>query len=100
MANEDTTPVVEEKKARQKYGISDTQFVDAWQASNSAQEVADRLSTLSGKNVPKAIVLARKATYAKKGVELKKMPRVNPRKMNIAALNERIKGNGEAEAEA
>lgn len=91
----------EARKARERYGITDVQFVNAWQESGSAQEVADKLTELAGKTVPKAIVLARKATYVKKGVNLKKMPRVNPRKMDIAKLNESIANGGKrTEAQA
>lgn len=73
-----------EKKSRKHYNVSDVKFCETWQGSNSAQEVADKLQ------MPKNIVLARSAVYRNKGVNLKTMPRVNPRKLDVSKLNERI----------
>lgn len=83
-----------EQKARQRYNVSPEQFVQTWQESNSAQEVADKLG------MPKNIVLARSAVYRKAradgtpGVPLKKMPRNNPRKLDVAHLTQLVNGNG------
>lgn len=82
MSEENT--VVDDKKTRKHYNVSDVKFCETWQGSNSAQEVADKLQ------MPKNIVLARSAVYRNKGVNLKSMPRVNPRKLDVTKLNERI----------
>lgn len=86
MSEENTVVEVEvkEKKTRKHYNVSDVQFCETWQESNSASEVANKL------NMPKNIVLARSAVYRNKGVDLKTMPRVNPRKLDVTKLNERI----------
>lgn len=90
--------VVEEKvkKTRKHYNVSDVSFCETWQGSFSAQEVADKL------NMPKNIVLARSAVYRNKGVDLKTMQRVNPRKLDVTKLNEKIKevADGQAAAKA
>jgi hypothetical protein len=72
---------------RTSYGITPEQFVTAWQTSRSAQEVADKLSVVASKAVPKAIVLARACSYRARGVNLKSMERRNPRKLNTSQLN-------------
>ncbi len=82
--SDENTATVSERKPRKQYGVSDTSFCTTWQTSNSAGEVANRL------NMPKNIVLARSAVYRKKGVDLKKMPRQNPRKLDVQKLNEEI----------
>ncbi len=76
------------------YSVSPEEFIQAWQSSSSAQEVADKLK------MPKPIVLARASTYRKAGVHIKKMPRVSNRRLDVAALNrlieklDRKKGTG------
>ncbi len=75
---------VKEKKTRKHYNVSDVTFCETWQGSASAQEVADKLG------MPKNIVLARSAVYRNKGVELKTMKRLNPRKLDVAKLNQKI----------
>lgn len=85
MSDENTVEVEsKEKKTRKHYNVTDVSFCETWQESNSAQEVADKLK------MPKNIVLARSAVYRNKGVDLKTMPRVNPRKLDVSKLNERI----------
>jgi len=89
MSDENTVDVPEtakEKKTRKQYNVNWESFVDAWQASTTAQEAADKLG------MPKNIVLARYALYKKSGAKLKKMERKNPRKLDIDALNRRIEG--------
>lgn len=90
MSDENTVEVNEapakEKKSRKKYGVDATTFVTAWQGANSVQEVADKL------NMPKNIVQARYSLYKKDGVNLKKMERKSPKKLDVAALNELIGG--------
>lgn len=81
-----STDAAKEKKTRNKYGVDGKAFVAAWQSSDSAQEAADKLG------MPKNIVLARYAGYAKKGVELKKMARKSPKKLDVEELNALIKG--------
>jgi hypothetical protein len=77
-------PEAKVKKTRKHYNVSDKEFCKTWEESNSAQEVADKLG------MPKNIVLARSAVYRNGGVDLKVMPRVNPRKRDVAGLNELI----------
>jgi hypothetical protein len=74
------------KSGRRKtdYSVSAEDFIRAWQAASSAQQVADRLK------MPKPIVLARASTYRKAGVHLKKMPRGSNRRLDVAALNRLI----------
>lgn len=71
-----------EKRPRKNYGVDGPTFVKTWQESSSAAEVAEKL------DMPKNIVLARKAVYANKGVNLKKMERKSPRKLDVDKLNE------------
>ncbi len=89
-----------DKKNRKRYNVTAEQFVKVWQESESAQEVAEKL------DMPKNIVLARSAVYRKPrkdgtpGVRLKKMPRYNPRRLNVEALNALVskeKASDEAE---
>jgi hypothetical protein len=74
------------KKPRTRYNVSAEEFVRVWQSSDSAQEAADRLG------MPKSIVLARSAVYRKAradgspGINLKRMPRNNPRKLDTEYL--------------
>ena len=74
------------KRERKQYNVSPEDFVKVWQSSESADEVAQKL------NMPKNIVLARSAVYRKNrkdgspGVPLKKMPRVNPRRLDVENL--------------
>lgn len=72
--------VKKQKRNRNSYRVSPADFVKVWQESGSAQEVADKLG------VPKHIVLARSAQYRKNNIPLKKMPRINPRKLDVDAL--------------
>ena len=87
MSEENTNAVAEEKterRERRRYHVTDAQFCETWTQSKSADEVATKLG------MPKNIVLARSALYRKRGVELKKMERKNPRKLNVTELNNRI----------
>jgi hypothetical protein len=97
MTRKPTEPASPAESARTKvdYGVSAERFVEVWQTSNSAQEVADRTG------MPLPIVHARASGYRKQGVKLKKMPRAHGRQLDIEALNrlieeiERGKGKGE-----
>ncbi len=60
-------------RPRSSYGFTPEQFVEAWQTSKSAPEAARKLSQLTGKVVPPAVLHTRASTYRKKGVKLKKM---------------------------
>jgi hypothetical protein len=69
---------------KKDYNVPPEDFIRAWQAASSAQEVADRL------NMPRPIVLARASNYRKAGVKLKNMPRGPKRALDVAALNRLI----------
>src|SRR5436309_1183872 len=75
--------------AKKQYNVTPEQFVQAWQTSESAQEVADRLG------MPKAIVLARASTYRQQGINLKKMKKKHKRALDVPALNRLIEGKEE-----
>lgn len=83
---EATASEAKEKRERKQYNVSPEVFVKTWQESNSADEVSEKLS------MPKNIVLARSAVYRKNrkdgspGVPLKKMPRINPRRLDVDNL--------------
>jgi len=81
-----------EKKQRKQYNVSDEQFVEAWQTSRSAAACAEKLG------MPKNIVLARSAVYRKRGIQLKKMERKNPRRLDVDKLNRKIESLGGAAA--
>jgi transposase len=73
--------MMSKNKGRQEYNVSAEKFVETWQTSESAQEVADKLG------MPKAVVHARVSNYREAGIKLKKMVRKSPRAMNVEALN-------------
>jgi hypothetical protein len=76
-------PAPREEGARNTYNVTPEQFVETWEASDSLQEVADRLK------MPKAIAAARAAQVRSAGVRLKKMVRKDrSRGLNVAGLNE------------
>jgi hypothetical protein len=86
----------EQLKGRKAYDVSPQRFVEVWQTSGSADEVAERL------DMPKPIVHARASNYRSLGVKLKKMPRSSKLKLNVEALNQQIeqfnaRQRGEAE---
>jgi hypothetical protein len=85
----EATPV-KEKRKRTDYGLTDEQFVEAWQSSQTVDEAADKMSKVAGCTVPKPIIHARASVYRSKGVNLKKMDRRNPSKLDVDRLNERI----------
>jgi hypothetical protein len=71
-------------RRRKRYGVSRKVFIDAWNASNSAQEAADRLK------MPLRIAIARACVYRsqRKAEEVvKQMPNSRPKKLDIKALN-------------
>jgi len=71
-------------KRRAAYDVTPEQFITAWQTSESADEVADKLK------MPKAIVLARASGYRRAGLKLKKMPRRPSKVLDIERLNRLI----------
>lgn len=73
-----------QKKRRREYSVTPEEFIKAWQESETAQEVADKLG------MPKPIVLARASAYRGEGVKLKKMRRENKRALDIDGLNRLI----------
>ena len=80
------------KNGRAKYGVTPEQFITAWQTSQSADEVADKLQ------MPKPIVLARVSCYRRAGLKLKKMPRRSGKGLDIERLNRLIEElNGKKE---
>jgi len=64
-----------------QYNVKANEFVWAWQTSETAAEVAERLG------MPRPIVYARASSYRKRGVRLKKLKRSSPRGLNTDALN-------------
>ena len=66
------------------YDVTPKQFVEAWQSSESADEVAEKLG------MPKPIVLARASNYRSTGVQLKKFKRKTKSKIDVQELNELI----------
>jgi transposase len=50
-----------------RYGVGPFEFIDAWQTSNSVDEVAQRL------NMPKKTVCSRAGNYRRRGIELQLM---------------------------
>jgi hypothetical protein len=87
MDNKRTTPATtserptQPKKERAEYNVTPQQFIEAWQRSDSPQQVADRLK------MPKNIVLARASMYRVAGIKVKKMKRRNKRYLDVSALN-------------
>ena len=75
---------VENRKRRAKYDVTPEQFITAWQTSESADEVAEKLK------MPKPIVLARVSSYRRAGLKLKKMPRRPGKELDIERLNRLI----------
>src|SRR5262245_54386200 len=73
-----------ERKERATYDVSPEQFVHAWQTSDSADEVAEKLK------MPKPIVHARVSLYRQFGIKLKKMPRRRKDRLDVEALNRMI----------
>lgn len=100
--SENTNPVsetteqvpVKQKRKRIKYNITDEQFVEAWQSSNTAQEAADKVSKVLGYTIPKSNILAKASAYRTKGVNLKKMDkRSKSHKLDVGKLNQHIAEN-------
>jgi hypothetical protein len=83
-----TEATVSDSEKRRNYGVSPERFVEAWETSESAAEVAEKLQ------MPKAIVQARASNYRAAGIKLKPMPRRPKNKIDAAALNKRIEEVG------
>jgi hypothetical protein len=78
-------PLTEKKdRSREQYDVSPEDFIRAWQTSQSADEVAEKLK------MPKGIVHARASNYRTAGIRLKKMPRSRKNKLDVDALNKMI----------
>jgi hypothetical protein len=75
----------QEPEVRTHYEVSAEEFALTWNRSGSAQEAAERLG------MPLPIVQARVSNYRKRGVNLKKMPRKNSRRLDVAKINECIR---------
>lgn len=107
--SENTNPVsetteqvpVKQKRKRIKYNITDEQFVEAWQSSDTAQEAADKVSKVLGYTIPKSNILAKASAYRTKGVNLKKMDkRSKSHKLDVGKLNQHIAENQPTEEQA
>ncbi len=70
--------------SRERYDVPPEVFIETWQRSDSAEEVAKKL------NMPKPIVHARASNYRLAGIKLKKMPRRPKNLLDVAALNKLI----------
>jgi hypothetical protein len=70
-------------KPKASYDVSAEKFVETWQQSDSADEVAEKLS------MPKPIVLARASGYRKIGIKIKKMKKKSP-VIDVERLNKLI----------
>jgi hypothetical protein len=81
--------VSEVRKKWSRYGVSPEAFVQAWQASESLDEVATRLK------MPKQVAYARGWFYRKKGIQLKTFPR-RPRTLGVDELNKSINSQKQA----
>jgi hypothetical protein len=82
---------VAKKNGRAEYGVTPEQFITAWQTSESADEVAEKLK------MPKPIVHARASFYRQAGLKLKKMPRRSRKGLDVERLNRLIEElNGKA----
>lgn len=67
-------------RRKRDYNISQVQFCETWQKSESAEECARKLG------MPKPIVIARAAAYRGQGVPLKKMQRRPRNILDVEAL--------------
>ena len=71
-------------KKRTQYKVSAREFIEAWERSETAQEVCDKVG------MPKAIVLARASAYRKDGIPLKKMKRRSSRALDVEELKKLV----------
>ena len=69
------------RRRRKRYHVSVEAFVRVWQAGDSAKDVSEKLG------LPLPLVTCRVWTYRRRGIRLKKMPRRNPRKLDVEILN-------------
>jgi hypothetical protein len=76
--------MVQKRGKKTDYGVDPKAFIEAWEASRTPQEVADKLK------MPKAIVLARASNYRQAGVKLKKLQRRSKRAIDVEGLNRLI----------
>lgn len=64
--------------------MTPAKFIEVWENSDSADEVAEKLG------MPKPIVHARASSYRQMGIKLKKMPRHSTRGLDVQGLNDLI----------
>lgn len=84
-------------KQQQVYDVTPEQFVKVWEASETAEEAAEKLK------MPKGIAAARASTYRQLGVKLKKMKRNYKRAIDVSGLNaliQRLSGGEDSETAA
>ncbi len=72
-----------QQSGRTVYDVTPKQFVSAWQSSDSADEVSEKLG------MPKPIVLARASNYRSVGVALKRFQRKR-KSLDVQELNQLI----------
>ena len=84
MAKKKGKDVDKKSTGRAEYNVTPEKFIEVWESSETAQEVADRLG------MPKPIVLARASTYRSLKIKLKKMKRESKRALNVDECNRLI----------
>ncbi len=87
---------------RAEYGVSQEAFVIAWQSSGSVDEVFEKLqvysASLGHQSMPRPVILARASSYRQAGIELKKMPRLDGRTLDVVGMNALVKKIDRGEA--
>lgn len=68
------------KQTRTDYNVSPEKFIEVWETSETAQEVADRLG------MPRPIALARASFYRKNGIPLSPMGQGHARELDRETL--------------
>lgn len=74
----------QQDEGRTVYDVTPEEFIEAWQTSKDAQEVADKLK------MPKPIVFARASKYRKQGINLKDHRSKRGRGIDVDKLNRLI----------
>ncbi len=69
-----------------RHRVSPAEFVQAWESSDCVNEVVEKLKII------KSLIMVRACYYRKRGVKLKHMRKTGTRHLDVAALNEIIKG--------
>lgn len=81
-----------EATAEKRVNVPAETFVKAWQASNSLDEVIEKLNA-EGHEVQAGSLTTRAAGYRSKGINLKKFPRQGGRSLDVEALKKLIESN-------